>query len=184
MRIFVAFRAFFAALFSGTRAKAIGEVLAGGRSEPKAERIEQPVQPKPVVNRPIPPVRNDAVTLLAALQREARFVDIVKEPLSEYSDAQIGAAARDVLRDCGAVLDRMFSLHPIVEAEDGAEIDTPAKVDAARYRLTGNPSGEPPFRGVLGHHGWEASQCELPKWTGSEESARVIAPVEIEVKAS
>ena len=65
--------------------------------------------------KPEPPVRNDAIGLLAALQREARFIDIVKEPLGDYSDAQVGAAARDVLRDCGAVLDRLFKLEPIVD---------------------------------------------------------------------
>ena len=40
--------------------------------------------------------------------REARFVDLVNESLDGYSDAQIGAAARDVLRDSKKVLDRLF----------------------------------------------------------------------------
>jgi hypothetical protein len=32
------------------------------------------------------------------------------------------------------------------------------------------------------HHGWQAMQYELPAWSGQEESARVIAPAEVEVQ--
>jgi hypothetical protein len=58
----------------------------------------------------------------------------------------------------------------------------PAGFDAGKYRLTGNVAGQPPFRGQLAHHGWEATRCELPSWTGGEGSAMVVAPVEVEVK--
>lgn len=181
MRIFVAIRTFFAALFSGEKAERFRAVMAGESLDEKIDHKSEPT-PRPEPAKPQPPVRNDAITLLAALQREARFVDIVKEPLSDYTDAQIGAASRDVLRDCGAVLDRLFGLKAISEQEDGAQIETPAKVDAMRYRLTGNVAGDPPFTGTLVHHGWEASHCELPKWGGSDEAAMVVAPVEIEIK--
>lgn len=184
MRVSVAFRAFFAALFSRPKAEAIAAALAGQHLESETKAIPQPAAPKPAPAKLKPPARSDAVTLLATLQREARFVDIVKEPLNEYSDAQIGAAARDVLRDCGVVLDRLFDLSPIVDAEEATEIETPPAVDAARYRLTGSVTGEPPFRGALVHHGWQAGRCELPKWSGSDEAALVVAPVEIEVRAS
>jgi hypothetical protein len=32
------------------------------------------------------------------------------------------------------------------------------------------------------HHGWEASACEVPTWSGVKEAARVVAPVEVELK--
>jgi hypothetical protein len=32
------------------------------------------------------------------------------------------------------------------------------------------------------HHGWTASKCEIPAWTGSEEAALIVAPVEVELK--
>jgi hypothetical protein len=134
--------------------------------------------PKP---QPVAPSRNDAISLLAALQREARFIDIVKEPLGEYSDAQVGAAARDVLRDCGTVLDRLFKLEPVVEKEDGEHVEIPPNADAAQYRVAGNASADA-TSGSLVHHGWKAKQCELPKWTGAKESALVISPAELEVK--
>ena len=93
----------------------------------------------------VPAPRSEAVTLLSALQREARFVDIVKEPLDQYTDAQVGAAARDVLKDCGRVLERLFALRPLVEQPEGSELEAPAGYDAGRYRLVGKVQGEPPF---------------------------------------
>ena len=129
-------------------------------------------------------VRSEAVTLLATLQREARLVNFVKEPLAGYSDAQIGAVARDVHRDCGAVLQRLFNLRPVVEQEEEAEIEVPSGFDAGRFHLTGNVVGEPPFHGRLAHHGWIAASCNLPAWTGSKESATIIAPVEVELPGS
>jgi hypothetical protein len=95
----------------------------------------------------------------------------------------VGAAARDVLRDCGKVLDRLFGLEPVVQDAEGAEIEAPAKSDAGKYRLTGNVTGEPPFRGQLVHHGWQATRCELPQWSGSDESALIVSPVELEVRS-
>ena len=138
--------------------------------------------PKAAPTPPPQPVRNDAITLLATLQREARFIDIVKEPLSDYSDAQIGAAARDVLRDCGTVLERLFDLQPIVDQEEGANIDVPSGFDTGRFRITGNVAGEAPYQGPLVHHGWEAKKCSLPQWTGSSDAANIVAPAELEIK--
>ncbi len=139
-------------------------------------------QPREATNASTTPKRNDAIMLLATLQREARFIDIVKEPLNDYSDAQVGAAARDVLRDCGVVLDRLFQLQPIVDQEEGAEFEVPAGFDTGRYRVTGDASGEAPYTGPLVHAGWQATHCALPKWSGSQESILVIAPAELEVK--
>jgi hypothetical protein len=122
------------------------------------------------------------LTLLAALQREARFVDFVQEPIDGYSDSQIGAAVREVHRQCAALFSRMFGLEHLVPQEEGSEVEVPREFDAARFRLTGNVSGEAPYRGRLVHQGWTASKCELPTWTGSSDSARVVAPAEVEVK--
>ncbi len=143
-------------------------------------QVEPPAPAKPPP--PKPPARSEAITLLAALQREARFVDFVQESLAGYSDAQIGAAARDVHRDCAAVLKRMFALRPAVTDEEGKEVDVPTGFDAGRWRLTGKVTGQPPFHGRLVHPGWEATVCELPTWSGSAEAARIVVPAEVELK--
>jgi len=147
---------------------------------PPAPQPKQPPAAKPVA--PKPPARSEAIALLATLQREARFVDFIQESLAGYSDAQIGAAARDVHRDCGTVLQRMFALRPAVADEEGKDVEIPAGFDAGRWRLTGNVTGEPPFRGRLVHPGWEATMCELPTWSGDAATARIIAPAEVELK--
>lgn len=177
MRLWLAIRSFFTVLSDANKSEAIGQVLQGEVPETQPRITAEPRQPE----APPKPKRSEALTLLAALQREARFVDIVKEPLNDYSDDQIGAAARDVLRDCGEVLERMFGIQPAVDQEEGESLEAPAGSDASRFRLTGNVSGEPPYRGTVVHRGWQASKCELPQWSGKPESALVVAPVELEV---
>ena len=121
--------------------------------------------------------------LLAALQREARFVDFIQENLTGYNDAQnLGPRARDVHRDCGKVLQRMFEIHPASDAEEDSPVEVPEGFDAGRFRLVGNVVGEPPFTGKMTHHGWIAQKCELPTWAGSNDAAKVIAPIEVELK--
>jgi hypothetical protein len=180
MRIWLAFRAFFRALFDGEAANAIEKALTG---EPTATPAgEAPAAAKKAAPKPPRPQRSEAVTLLATLQREARFVDLVMEPLDTYADAQVGAAARDVLRDCGKALERLFDLQPVSDQEEESTLEVAAGFDTGQVRLVGNVQGEPPFEGKLVHHGWKASRCELPTWSGSESAQLIVAPAEVEVK--
>jgi hypothetical protein len=185
-RTWLAIRVFFAVLFRAEDATRVQEALRPGK-RPETATIGQ--TPKPEV-RPEPkkapppkaPVRSEAISLLAVLQREARFVDFIKEPLSGYSDTQVGAVARDVHRDCAAVVQRLFGLVSVVDQAEGSEIEVPAGFDSGRIQLTGNIAGDPPFHGRLAHHGWEAAKCEVPAWSGKETSARVVAPAEVELR--
>ena len=143
---------------------------------------DQLTAPKPRKPEVTLPKRSEALTLLSVMQREGRLVDFLQEPISDYSDQQVGAAVRDVHKDCGAALRRMFALKPIREESEGTTITVVSDYDAAEYRLVGNVSGSGPFRGELAHPGWTATKVELPEWTGRDESAKVVAPVEVEVK--
>jgi hypothetical protein len=149
--------------------------------QPQLEQQPPAKQPAAPV-APVAPTRNDAITLLATLQREARLVDIVKEPLTGYSDAQVGAAVRDVLRECGTVLDRLFDLQAVVDQAEGDTVEIPAGFDAGRYRITGDVARQAPVSASLVHHGWQANRCNLPQWTGSKDTAMIVAPAEVEVK--
>lgn len=178
-RIGVAFRAFFGALGSTETAERINAVLAG-TALPKID--SEPKPPQAAAQRvEAAPARSEAITLLAALQREARLVDLVKQPLAGFSDEEIGAAARNVLSDSAAVLDRFFALRPVVDSEEGATCDVPKSYDPARYKLTGAAEGAGPYSGKLAHQGWQATTVKLPVWTGSKDGALVIAPAEVEV---
>jgi hypothetical protein len=161
-------------LFDGSFAESV-QNLGTTEATPEAPaKIEAPVAPPK-------PVRSEAVALLETLQREARLVDFVKESIDAYSDAQVGAAVREIHRDCGTVLERLFAIRPILHETEGAQVEIAADSDAGRIRLTGNVTGERPSKGKLAHHGWEAQNCELPEWTGSDEAANVLAPAEVEV---
>jgi hypothetical protein len=165
-------------MFDGQTAAEVGRVLDGEPAAPAA----LPAPPKPAEPAPKKkPSRNDALTLLATLQREARLVDFLQESLDGYADAQIGAAVRDIHRDARSAVQRMFDLKPLTETAEGDALEVAAGADAVRYRLTGNVAGSPPYRGVVRHHGWQAAKCELPEWTGDAEAQNVVAPIEVEV---
>ena len=175
-RFGTAFRAFWRALRDGAFAERAGQLLEDKAAlpAPAAPAVVAPVAPPA-------PARSEALNLLALLQREARLVDFLKENIAAYSNDQIGAAVRDVHRDASAVLERVFSLRPVMTEAEGASVQVAAGADAARVRLVGNVTGQPPYRGALRHAGWEATKVELPQWTGSEASARVVAPAEVEL---
>lgn len=190
MGLITATKAFCKLLFNRQLSESFDEMIAQGgqmRIESKPSTVApataKPTTTKPTAPATIAPVRSDAISLIAALQREARLLDIVTEPLDGYSDAQIGAAAKEVLRDTGDVLQRMFGLEPLTELADGADLKTPEKFDAAQYRLTGNVSGDAPFSGTVAHHGWKATKCDVPQWTGEKSNAMIIAPIELEIKS-
>jgi hypothetical protein len=176
-----AFRAFYRALVSRETAEQVAALL-DGRMLPKVtvdEKFRQPAaEAKPTAPTP---KRSEAVTLLAALQREARLVDLIKEDLAAYSDEQVGAAARNVLRDAAAALDRFFGLRRVLDQAEGEPIDVPAGYDPGRYQLAGNAAGSPPYRGTLAHAGWQATAVNLPTWSGSKEASLIVAPAEVEV---
>ena len=178
-RVGVAFRAFFAALGSGEVAERVAQTLSG---QPVISA--QPVQatPAPPLATPVAPKpagRSDALTVLATLQREARLVDFLQEPIGDYSDEQVGAAVRDIHRDCGKVLERLFAIRPVASEPEGSPVTVPGESD--EFRLTGQLGGSAPFRGTLVHPGWKATRCEIPVWTGQAASRDVIAPAEVEV---
>jgi hypothetical protein len=172
-RLEIALRSFFWIFFNKRFADKVGEFFSDRPVEKIEEKKETLVLPKQV--------QSDAIQLLAAFQREGRLVDFLMEPIDSYSDAQIGAAVRDVHRDCKNVIDRVFAPHSISENDEGKEAMVPAGFDPSFYRLSGNVTGRPPFKGFIRHKGWIAARVELPQWQGSLESAKVIAPVEVEL---
>ena len=191
-RLGLAFKAFFRVFNDATFADEVRRRLggpAGAAARQPAAAAEPPAKPTtPSVPAPaatpqkLAPTRSDALTLLAVLQREARLVDFLKEGIAGYPDDQVGAAVREIHRDAAAALDRMFALTPVRTEAEGASVTVPAGYDAGRIRLVGNVTGTPTHTGTLAHAGWEATKVELPEWTGTDASARVVAPAEVELR--
>ncbi|WP_222434819.1 DUF2760 domain-containing protein [Blastopirellula retiformator] len=168
---------FFKVLFNSETAEKAQTVLLPSPSGQAAKLEEKPATPpKPEVHPGV-----DALVLLAALQREARFLDLFQEDLSSFADAQIGAAVRDVHRDTKATLDRIFGITRLRSEEEGTTIEVPADSNRLELRLVGSVGATPPSSARLVHAGWKATRCELPKWNGEPEAAKILAPAEAEV---
>lgn len=161
-----------AAAAAATKTTAPGTTAAA----PPAAAVPTPATPPPAK-----PQRSDALSLLASLQREGRLLDFLKEPIDSYSDSQIGAAVRDIHRDCAAVIERQFGLRPVLEQAEGSLISL-SSVSAERIRTTGPKAGQAATAGTLVHAGWIATRCELPTWTGDATAALVVAPAEVEIR--
>jgi hypothetical protein len=144
--------------------------------EPQKEPPKEPERRAPVAQLH----RDGALALLALLQREGRLVDFLREPLEGFSDADIGAAARDVHRGCRKVLDQHLSLEPVMPGSEEAKVAVPKGFDPAEIRLIGEAKGEPPFRGTLRHHGWRVVDARLPALADGVDRT-VIAPAEVEL---
>jgi hypothetical protein len=131
------------------------------------------------VEKPKPDTRG-AVQLLAIFQREGRLLDFLQEEIDGYSDAQIGAAVRDIHRGCKKALAEHAPLEPVLAGQENASVRVDAGFDPSRIRLVGNIVGEPPFTGTLRHHGWRTAKVILPEATGSVDPT-VVAPAEVEL---
>jgi len=144
----------------------------------EVEKIVQAPAPEPVVLKEATP--DAALQLLSLLQKEARFIDFIKEDVSAFSDTDIGAAARVVHQGCVKVLNEHFTLAPVSQDQEGSRVTLNKGFDAASFRLTGNIVGDAPFSGMLVHKGWQVTDLRLPKLTEGH-NAKIIAAAEVEL---
>jgi hypothetical protein len=135
-------------------------------------------QPQPALEQPATVRAAEALRLLALLQREGRLLDFCEEELAGFSDAQIGAAARTVHAGCRKALHEAVVLTPVRGEREGDPVTVHEGFEVAAVRLTGNVVGNPPFNGVLRHHGWKVTDVKLAVATGD---ATVLAPAEVEL---
>ena len=133
--------------------------------------------PKPAA--PPPDAADRAVQILALFQRDGRLVDFLMEDLAAYPDAQIGAAARDVHAGCRTALTRYLTLEPVMDDEEGQAVTVERGADPASIKVTGPIAGDPPYRGVLRHRGWQVSRTDLPPLPAAGRT--IVAPAEVEV---
>ena len=157
------------------------------KEEKRGEKTEKPVEKAKPEEKPRVPLvqhhKDGALALLALMQREGRLVDFLREPLDGFSDADIGAAARDVHRGCKKVLDQHLSFEPVMPGAEEERVNVPKGFDPAEIRLIGEAKGEPPFKGTLRHHGWRVVDAKLPLLAEGVDRT-VIAPAEVELSAS
>jgi hypothetical protein len=141
----------------------------------------KPVPEKPLPAKVVPPEKMHASGLfvLSVLQQDGRLVDFLQQDVTAFSDEEVGAAARIVHGGCRKALQRLVSVDRVMKEEEGATI-TLTTFDPNRIRLTGNVTGQPPYKGALKHHGWIASDLRFPALAETVDY-RVLAPAEVEL---
>jgi hypothetical protein len=179
-RIGLAFRAFSAVLGDAETAARFRDAPHGAMPAPAAPPAAAPVAPPAPATTLRQASPDSALQLLSLLQRDARLIDFVGENLADYTDAQVGAAARVVHEGCAKVLREHFQIEPVREEPEGSRVALPAGFDAAAVRLTGNVVGQPPFNGSLRHRGWRVAEVRLPQLAEGHDT-RVLAAAEVEL---
>lgn len=193
-RITLAFGCFFKLLFGGSLpARAVDYLPEGSvpkslpepapeTAKPEAAKAKTEAKAKP--NKPKKSLtqhhRDGSLALLALLQREGRLVDFLQEEIESYDDADIGAAVRDIHRGCSKVLKDHLTLEAVMPGEEEDKVTVPEGFDPGEVKLVGAVAGEPPFQGVLRHHGWRVTEASLPSLT-SEVDRNILAPAQVEV---
>jgi hypothetical protein len=154
---------------------------------PAATPVPAPIPvappPPPAVAASTSPVvqpQTEALHVLELLQRDGRLIDFLSESLEGFSDSEIGAAARTVHAGCRKTLDAYVELEPVYREAEGANVTVAPGFDPNAVRLTGNVTGEPPFKGSLRHHGWRAMRAAFPP-PAQAKDPRILAPAEVEL---
>jgi len=148
-----------------------------------------PAAPAPLPLKPVPAAPlatldkappDSALLLLGLFQKEARLVDFLQQDVADYSDQQVGAAARVVHQGLRRVLEDHVTIAPVRTEPEGGRVTLPAGFDPGEVRISGQLVGEPPFRGTLVHGGWRATDLHLPKVVSGRDLG-ILAPAEVEL---
>jgi hypothetical protein len=192
-RISLAFRSFFSILFNdelpsevaqaygyakAPPAKSAASWASSMSTVPAAKATAPAPAPKPTAAPPAAGPRDGAIQMLGVLQRDARLIDFLMEDIGPYTDAQVGAAIRDVQAQARESLTRCLRLTPVIDGVEGDFTKTGA-LSSAEVKYIGNvPADGKPSGGLLRHKGWKAQAVDLP----AVEPGAVIAPAELEVE--
>lgn len=168
---------FFARL--GLAFKVLGDATLAAKL---SRLLVEPAPAKPAPPKALPQEKAHASGLfvLSVLQQDGRLIDFLQQDVAAFSDEEVGAAARVVHGGCRKALSRLVNTTRVLNDEEGATVTVPSGFDAGRIRLTGNVTGQPPFKGSLKHHGWVATDLKFPTLSDSMDY-RVLAPAEVEL---
>ena len=140
----------------------------------KVDKLLNPPPPGPV--KP----SGEAVRLFALLQREGRLLDFLLEDIQGLPDDQVGAGVRDIHRQCQHTLKEHVVLEPVMLQKESDNVEVPPGFDPSAIRLTGNVTGQPPFKGVLRHHGWRVKELKIAKPPEGQDEL-VLQPAEVDI---
>jgi hypothetical protein len=147
----------------------------------QAERVRPLLESAPAEEmKKSPKLSPEPLRLLNLLQREGRLLDFLLEDIQGAPDEQVGAGVRELHRKAQAVIKEHLVLEPVLPKNEGETVEVPPSFDPSAIRLTGNVTGQPPFRGTLQHHGWRVKNYTLPAPPEGQDQF-VLAPAEVEL---
>jgi hypothetical protein len=162
----------------GLATKAFFAVMGNADIARKIDPILNPPPPEPA--KP-PRLSGEPLRLLNLFQRdEGRLLDFVLEDVSAATDEQIGAGVRQLHKVWQKVVKEHLTLEPVMPGQEGDTVEVRPGFDPSAIRLTGNVTGQPPFRGELKHHGWRVKAYKLPAPPEGIDEL-VVAPAEVEL---
>ena len=108
---------------------------------------------------------NGALYMLHLLQREGRLIDFLNEDISNFDDAQVGAAVRLIHQNCHKALTDYVTIEKIVtETTEGSQHKvTEANANNDFFKYSGNVPSKAPYEGILEHQGWKVTKTNLPQ---------------------
>lgn len=182
MRLFTAFSYFFKILFQGEEKALHASTLS---NEKTSENLSTQTTAPVADNRPEFQIsQSPAVQVLNLFQTHGRLIDFLQEDIRQFDDADIGAAVRDIHAGCRKVLDKHFEITPVIDKNDGDNINIEPQFDPSRIELVGNLLTdnviESGVKGKLVHKGWQAVSTHLPTVADGQDD-RIIAPAQVEV---
>src|SRR5579871_1928481 len=163
-RFGLALKAYFRVLGDAAVAERVRPLL-----EPPAQEAAKPARLSP-----------EPLRLLTLLQREGRLLDFLLEDISAATDDQVGAGVRELHRQAQSVIKEHLVLEPVLAKNEGETVEVPPQFDPSAIRLTGNVTGQPPFRGILQHHGWRVKNYTLPALPEGQDPF-IVATAEVEL---
>jgi len=146
-------------------------------TQPAPKITKAPEAPKAT---PAEKTHASGLYVLSVLQEDGRLIDFLQQDVATFSDEEVGGAARVVHSGCRKALESLVSVTPVLKDSEGTTVTVPAGFNSNQIRLTGNVSGQPPFKGSLKHHGWMAREMKFPTLSDSMDY-RVLAPAEVEL---
>lgn len=190
-RISLAFRSFFSILFGDGLPSDVAQAYGFSKALPvKAESsrtsaagtaASKTTAPAPP-SKPVAGPADGAIQMLGVLQRDARLIDFLMEDIGPYTDAQVGAAIRDVQAQARESLTRCLRLIPVIDGVEG-DFTPVGSLSSSDVKFIGNvPADGKPSGGLLRHKGWKAQAVDLPAPNVGGGAGAVIAPAELEVE--
>lgn len=160
----------------GLGLKCLGRTL---RDKEFAAKVKPMLEVRIETPKPVKP-SGAPLRLLTTLQREGRLVDFLLEDISGFSDDQVGVAVREMHKHCRTALTKALDLEPVLPQGQDEPVEVAVGFDPSAIRLTGNITGNPPFRGVLRHPGWRVRTMRVAAPPEGVDEF-VLMPAEVEV---